>query len=206
MTTDPKRENHPGGPMSVEEYRQLEQKTIDARYEYLDGVARLMSGGSIEHARIARNVANAIEEHFLSGPGSVIPSDVQVLIGLKPSGKEHYVYPDVTVSCDISDRRRGNMLIQSPRIVVEVLSPSTEKFDRGKKLEVYKTSPTIQEIVLINQFVQSVEIYRRNEQDTARWDYVFYGPDMTIELRSVDIALPMAEIYKGVNFDEPLSE
>ena len=64
-----------------------------------------------------------------------------------------YVHPDVTISCDVLDRRRGNRLIRSPRLIVEVLSPSTEILDRGMKLEAYKKYPTIQEIVLINQFV-----------------------------------------------------
>jgi len=208
MTTDPQRaELHPDGPMSVEAYLQLERSMPDAKYEYLDGVARLMSGGSGEHDLISRNTANAIEAHFQSGPCFVRGSDMQVLIGTKSNGKEYYVYPDVTVSCGVADRRRGNTLIRSPRIVVEVLSPSTEKVDRGKKLEAYKACPAIQEIVLINQFTQFVEVYRCNhEEDSTAWSYAFYGSDSTVELTSVDVHLPMHEIYKGINFDEPLTE
>jgi Uma2 family endonuclease len=207
MTIDPYlAQPHPGGPMSVEEYLQLDKNTPDAKYEYLDGVARLMSGGSIEHARIARNVANAIDEQFGSGPCSVAPSDVQVFIGTKASGKEYYVYPDVTVSCDVADRRRGTTLIRSPRIVVEVLSPSTKRLDRGKRLEAYKACPTIQEIVLIDQFSQAVEVYRRDEEDDSTWHYASYGPDSIVELTSVDVSISMDDIYKRINFDEPLLE
>lgn len=144
-------EPHPGGPMSVEDYLQLERDAVDAKYEYVDGIARLMSGGSVGHDRIARNVAHFTEEHFLSGPCTAFGSDVQVLIGLKPNGRKHYVYSDATVSCDVSDRRRGNKLIRSPRIVVEVLSPSTELLDRGAKLDAYKACPSIQEILLEHQ-------------------------------------------------------
>ncbi|MBV9231393.1 MAG: Uma2 family endonuclease [Chloroflexi bacterium] len=205
MTTNPQRRQiRQGGPMSVEEYLQLDRSTPNAKYEYLNGVARLMSGGSVGHDRIARNVAHFIEEQFLSGPCTVFGSDVQVLIGIKPNGQKHYVYPDTTVSCDVSDRRRDNLLIRSPRIVVEVLSPSTEKIDHGEKLEAYKSCPNIQEIVLINQFAQYVEIYRRNGEGGSTWSHVFYGPDSTIELFSVDVCLSMDEIYKGINFDEPL--
>ena len=207
MSIDPHtytQQPYPGGAMSVEEYLQLDRNSLDVKYEYLDGIARMMSGGSVEHARIARNIANYIEEHFLSGPCSVSPSDVQVYIGSKKNGKRHYVYPDVTVSCDVADRRRGNTLIRSPRIVVEVLSPSTEKFDRGAKLVAYKACPTIQEIVLIDQYVQLVEVYRRDKDDTTWSHSIYTGPDAMVELASVDVYLTMNEIYKGINFDEPL--
>jgi Uma2 family endonuclease len=205
MTTDPYlAQPHPGGPMSVEEYLQLDKNTPDAKYEYLDGVAYLMAGSSGEHDRIIRNMANAIEEHFQSGPCFVRGSGMQVLVGTKSNGKDHYLYPDATVSCDVADRRRGNTIIRSPRLVVEVLSPSTEKVDRGRKLVVYKACPTIQEIVLIDQFMQAIEVYRRDEEDGAIWRRAFYGPGSTVELSSIDVYISIDDIYKGIDFDEPL--
>ena len=204
MATNPQQQLSLGGSMAVQEYHQLEKHMADAKYEYLDGVARLMSGGSGEHDQIAYNVRAALSQHFRSGPCFVRGSDMQVLIGAQSSGKEDYVYPDVTISCDVADRRRGNTLLRSPRIVVEVLSPSTEKIDRGRKLEAYKRSPSIQEIVLINQFVQAVEVYRRDEQDIMIWHSVFYGTGSDIELKSIDVHLALHEIYQGIDFDEPL--
>jgi len=205
MTTNPQRQHSSqGGPMSVEEYLQLDRNTPDARYEYLDGVARLMSGGSGEHDLIAHNVYIAFKQHFLSGPCFVRGENMQVLIGTKSSGKEHYVYPDATVSCDVADRRRGNLLIRSPRLVVEVLSPSTERLDHGKKLKAYKACPTIQEIMLIDQFTQSVEVYRRDGEDDTAWSHTISGPNSTIELTSIDVYIPIDEIYEGIDFDEPL--
>jgi Uma2 family endonuclease len=186
--------------MSVANYFELDNNAIDARYEYLDGVARLMSGRSGEHDQIGRNTANAIERHFQSGPCFVRGSDMRVQIS---EAEGTYVYPDVTVSCDVADRRRGNKLIRSPRIVVEVLSPSTEKDDRTSKLQAYQGYPTVQEIVLISQFAPHIEVHRRPTDET-QWRYTFYGPGSTIELTSVDISLSIDEIYKGVNFDEPL--
>jgi Uma2 family endonuclease len=207
MTTDPLRPPlNPGGSMSVEEYLRLDRYTANAKYEYLDGAARLMSGGSVGHDRIARNVAHFIDEHFRSGPCTVFGSDVQVLIGLKSNDKENYVYPDATVSCDVSDRRRDNKLIRSPRVVVEVLSPSTEPVDRGKKLEAYQACVSIQEIMLVSQFARHVEIYRRSEEDETIWNYVLYRSDETVELTCVDVFLTMDEIYRGIDFDEPLLE
>jgi Uma2 family endonuclease len=207
MTIDPQpMQQYTGGPMSIEEYLRLDQHAHNARYEYIDGVARLMAGGTIEHNRIGRNVTNAIDDYLQSGPCTVFSDNVQVLIGKRQNERDYYVYPDVTVTCDVADRRRGNTLIRSPRIVVEVLSPSTETLDRGKKLEAYKACPTVQEIVLINQFTQAVEVYRRDEEDDENWQHLFYGPGSTVELASIDVPLIMEEIYKGINFDEPLLE
>ncbi len=201
MTAYAQRQEPPqGGPMSVEDYLQLDKRTLDAKYEYLDGVARLMSGGSAAHDRIAYNMRAALDQHFLSGPCTVFGSDMQVLVGIKPDGCEQYVYPDVTISCDVADRRLDNTLICSPRIVVEVLSPSTEYIDRGTKLAAYKACPTIQEIVLISQRVQAVEIYRRGEEDGDEWLHLSYGPTSTIELTSLDVSLTIDEIYRGINF------
>lgn len=205
MTINPQwQEPPPGGPMSVEEYLELDKSVLNAKYEYLDDVARLMSGGTGEHDQIAFNMRAALGLHFLSGPCFVRGSDMQVYIGIKPSGKEHYVYPDATISCDVADRRRGTTMIRSPRLVVEVLSPSTEKIDRGPKLEAYKKCETIQEIVLIDQFVQAAEVYRRNGEDGTMWDHVFYGPNQGIELHCVDVYISMDEVYRGIDFDEPL--
>ncbi len=200
------KEPSPGGPMSVEDYLQLDKSTPDAKYEYLDGIARLMSGGSVRHDRIARNTLRFIEDQFLSGPCSIFGSDVRVLIDSKPGDCEQYVYPDATVSCDVADRRLDNTLIRSPRIVVEVLSPSTEYIDRGTKLAAYKAYPTIQEIVLINQRRPAVEIYRRDEEDDGVWHHVYYGSGSTVELVSVDVYLTMEEIYRGISFDTSLVE
>jgi Uma2 family endonuclease len=201
MITDPKRtEPHPGGPMSVAEYFELDNNASDAKYEYLDGVARLMPGITGEHDQITFNIHSSLRQQLQAGPCFAHGSLVRVLVS---ESKVAYVYPDVTICCDSADRRRGNTLIRSPRVVVEVLSPSTEKLDRGKKLEAYKAYSTIQEIVLIDQFVQTVEVYRRKADDST-WGYAFYGAGSTVELHSVDVYLALDDVYKGVNFDEPL--
>jgi Uma2 family endonuclease len=206
MSIDPQHPQspQPGGPMPVEDYFRLDQMAANAKYEYLDGSARYLSGGSVGHDRIARNTASAIEAYFASGSCTVFGSDVQVAIGVKSNGKEGYVYPDATVSCDVADRRRDNKLIRSPRIVIEVLSPSTESMDHGKKLDAYKACSTIQEILLISQFAQHIEIYRRNMSDASLWSYEIYNSGSIVELVSIDVRITMAEIYQGIDFDEPL--
>lgn len=96
--------------------------------------------------------------------------------------------------------------MQSPRLVVEVLSPSTEKTDRTEKLQVYQACPTIAEIVLVSQFAPYVEIWRRDEEDEATWRYVHYEAGEEVEFASLDVRLSMQDVYRQVNFDEPLLE
>ncbi len=203
MVIDSRYEHPPhGGTMTFAEYLELERSTPNARYEYLNGSARLMAGTSVAHDRISFNVRTAIDLHFQAGPCTVFGVDVKVLLGVKADGSEHRVYPDATVSCDVADRRLGNNLIRSPRIVVEVLSPSTEAIDRDEKLQAYKACSTIQEYVLISQFAQHVEIYRRDTEDGTTWSKTEYGPGQIVTLSSVDVAMSMDEIYRKIDFTE----
>jgi Uma2 family endonuclease len=190
-----------GERMSVQEYFRLDYTVPNERYEYQDGTIRLMAGGSKEHDDIAFNMRAALKLQFQSGPCSIQGSDMRVQVA-----EDTYFYPDVTVTCDVADRRRGNKLIRSPRIVVEVLSPSTEKIDRTEKLKAYQAYPTIHEIVLIDQFAPHVEIYRRDEENEFEWSHVVYEAGQEVALESVDVFIPMEEIYQGIDFDEPLVE
>jgi Uma2 family endonuclease len=202
MTTNSRHTRPASGErMSVQEYFQLDYTAPLARYEYQDGRVRLLAGASGEHDEIAFNMRVAPSLHFQTEPCFVRGSDMRVQVA-----DDTYYFPDVSLSCDVADRRRGTKLIRSPRIVVEVLSPSTEKFDRTDKLKAYQACPTIQEIVLISQFAPHVEVYRRSSEDAAAWSYVIYGPGEETMLESVDVSIPLEEIYRNINFDEPLVE
>jgi Uma2 family endonuclease len=213
MATNPRRDTffppsdwpRSGRRMTVEAYHELERLSPDRKYEYIDGVAYLMSGGSIEHDRIRRNIENALDVACGAGPCTVFGPDVQVFVGIKKNGRPHYFYPDTTISCDTADLQRGTTLIESPRVVVEVLSPGTETKDRVTKFRVYQEKETIQEIVLINQFAQYVEIWQRNEQDPQNpkaWLYRHYSPGETIELFSINVRINMTTVYRGIVFDD----
>ena len=207
MATSPHYNQPPrGGAMSFQEFLALENRTPNARYEYLNGVARLMAGGRAAHDRIAFNTRVAIEINFRSGPCTTFGENMKVLVNVRPDGSEDRVIPDCTVSCDVDDRRPGNTLIRSPRIVIEVLSPSTEHIDRGEKLHAYQNCPDIQEYVLISQFAQHVELYRRDSEDGATWSKYEFGPGETVELHSVDVFITMDEIYKNIDFAELATE
>ncbi len=202
MVNNPRRAMPQSGErMTVQEYLRLDYTYPDAKYEYQHGMIRLMAGGSKEHDDIAFNVRAALKQQFQSGPCSIQGSDMRVLVA-----EDTYFYPDVTLTCDVADRRRGNKMIRSPRIVVEVLSPSTERADRTDKLEAYQACPSIQEIVLIDQFRPYVEIYRRNEEGSAEWSHIIYESGEEVALESVDVYIPMEEIYQEIDFDDPLME
>jgi Uma2 family endonuclease len=186
--------------MSEEEFHALEQAFPDLRYEYIDGMVYMMAGGTTEHNKICRNTANALERQLGVGPCIVCAENVQTLVGTQKSGKKHYLYPDVVVSCEPRDGRRGNTLIGSPRLVVEVLSPSTEPKDKGVKLKVYKACPTIEEILLVNQFTREVILYRRAEEV---WSYSLYPSDTeVVSLSSLGCDIRFDDIYQGIDFDE----
>ena len=202
MTTNPQQvQPQTGERMSVKEYLMLDVMFPNAKYEYHNGSIRLMSGGSGEHATISGNIYMELRLQFRSGPCTVYNSDMRVQV----AGGIYYL-PDVSITCDVDDRRRGVKIVQSPRLVVEVLSPSTEKIDRTEKLPVYQACPTIAEIVLVSQFAPYVEIWRRDSEDQATWHYIHYGPGESVEFVSLDIHIPMEDIYREINFDEPLTE
>ena len=191
--------------MSEVGFHELEHLSPNRKYEYLNGMAYLMSGGSVAHDRIMRNVGYALDSQLRSGPCRAFGVDVQVLLRTKKDSEKQYVYPDATVSCDAADRRPENTLIESPRVVIEVLSPSTEARDRGVKFKAYQGCPTMQEIVLMSQFAQYVEIWQRGDrdnQDIAAWHYRHYGPGEIVEINSIDVQIDIADIYQGLDFEE----
>ena len=212
MATDSQRERYArlgwpgkGKIMSEDDYHELERRSPDRKYEYIDGATYMVSGSSVAHDRINSNMRYELDRKLRSGPCAAFGADVQVLIGTKSNSKPHYVYPDATVSCDRADRHPNNTLITQPRLVVEVLSPGTEVRDRGIKFKAYQQCPTIQEIVLVNQFAQYVEIWQRNERepDNAQaWSYRHYRPGDTIDLASIAVRIEIGELYQGLELDE----
>lgn len=196
MTALPRRST-----MSVEEYLQLDRSSIDTRYEYIDGHVIMMAGGTLDHATISANIISVLRNLLRGSPCRVFTTDARVRIS-----ETRYVYPDVSVSCDPQDRGRVD-IVQSPRLVVEVLSPSTEATDRGRKLAYYRQCPTVQEYMLINYQYPSVELYRR-EKNTL-WTYHVFEVDDDIELASLGVRFPVTAVYEDVVFppeendDEP---
>ncbi len=172
--------------MSVEEYLELEKNDPNTRYEYLDGEVLAMAGGTIDHGRIALNIAKWLDDR-LQHPCHVHTSDIKVQLNAS-----RYTYPDVHVSCEESDWQGQEEAIHAPKLIIEVLSHSTEAYDRGKKFLYYQELASIQEYMLINWQRQLVEVYRRQN---GKWIYQRYEPDELVEFASVQLAIPMSTIY-----------
>src|SRR5712692_10832315 len=175
--------------MSGEEYFELEENNPDTRYEYLDGYVYMMSGGSANHAAISGNIYAILKSLLRGGPCRVYNSDMKVRVSEK-----RYFHPDVTVSCDPRDRGTTD-LIQSPRLVIEVLSPSTEARDRGRKLQCYLACPTVEEYLLVDSRSVKMELYRKEE---TKWVYYAFGPRDEIEFASINVHFPVADAYEDI--------
>ena len=184
--------------MTVEEWRELERTNPDTKYEYIDGQVYLMSGGSLAHSRISSNALRAIEDALASDSCYVYNSDASVRLA-----ESRYIYPGISVSCDPGDQSTTEQLqVQTPRVVVEVLSDSTEGKDRIRKANLYHECPTIQEYVLIATKYQAVEVQRRAGDE---WTLHLFGPDNEIELASLSIRFPLSILYRGTGVPEMLN-
>lgn len=184
--------------MTVDEWRELERTTPDAKYEYIDGQVYLMSGGSLAHSRISSNTVRALEDALADVPCYVYNSDASVRLSAS-----RYAYPDISVSCDQADQPAVEQLqVQAPRVVIEVLSDSTEGKDRIRKAHLYRACPTIQEYVLIATKYQAVEVQRRAGEE---WTLHLFGPDDEIELASLGIRFPLAILYRGTTVPQMLN-
>jgi Uma2 family endonuclease len=187
---DPQQDRQPMH-MTVEEYLGYDRAS-DEKHEYYDGEVVALAGGTTYHNRLTLSMAALLmEELGKRGPCKVYASDMRVQVT-----KKHYVYPDVVVSCDISDHQGDSDILCSPHLIVEVLSPSTEKKDRGKKLDLYRAHPCVHEYVLINTRFQLVEVYRRMENGS--WTHHTYGEGSVIELASLDLYVAVDALYEGL--------
>jgi Uma2 family endonuclease len=173
--------------MTVEEWRELQRTSHNVKYEYLDGQVYAMAGGTLDHGRIGLNVGSILTDKLDGSPCRVYNSDVAVR--LSPT---YYTLPDATVTCDERDRGRVTE-IQSPRVIVEVLSDSTEARDRGEKFMRSRQRPTLQEYVLVSTEYQVVEVYRRTLEG---WMLHTFEAGDTVELTSIGVSFPLAALYR----------
>jgi len=175
--------------MSIEEYLESEEGT-PVRHEYVAGGIFAMSGGSIEHELIAGNVFAAFHSHLRGGPCKSFMNNFKLHLEVNES--KFFYYPDVMVACGpIPDIR----FCTTPRLVVEVLSPSTESTDRREKASNYRQIPTLDEYVLVAQRTAEVTFYRRSE----RWaPLTLSSLEDVAEFRSIELSLPLRQIYEGV--------
>jgi Uma2 family endonuclease len=176
--------------LSPAEYLQWEEQE-EEKHEYEDGVVYAMAGASENHISIAINLTVILANHLRSGDCRLFPSDMCLYI---PSQNIYY-YPDLLVTCDQRDRLHRNYK-NYPCLIIEVLSESTELRDRGVKFAHYQTLESLQEYVLVSQSEQRLEVFRRC--DRKLWLLQTFTTGETVQLQSINLEIPLAEIYAGV--------
>jgi Uma2 family endonuclease len=185
--------------MTVEQYLALDESS-DAKYEFLDGYVFMlrppssdyddqavnMAGGSIAHAAICARMALVLGNALANSPCMVYTSDARMQLA-----ERQYLYPDLVVACG---EQSGTMLV-NPSVIIEVLSPTTEKRDRGAKFKTYKTLPSVQEYMLIGSEYRAIEVHRR---EGHFWKEQHYYEGDLIELKSLGISFPFDEVYRRI--------
>ncbi|MEA5466880.1 Uma2 family endonuclease [Leptothoe sp. PORK10 BA2] len=179
--------------LTPEEYFAWEEQQRD-RHEYLNGEVYAMSGGTINHSDISGNFLALLKAHMRGKGCKVLNSDARVSI----LNSANYVYPDLSVTCDQRDKTT-TQYVTYPCLVVEVLSPSTEAYDRGDKFRMYRRNPSLQEYFLVDSETIAIEIFRRTEQDA--WQILNYQAGDVVELMSVNLTFPIEAIYEDIVFE-----
>jgi Uma2 family endonuclease len=179
--------------LTPEEYLKLEE-TSPIKHEYIDGQAYAMAGTTDTHNTIALNLASLIRNHLRGSNCRVYFADIKAKI----EKRNRFYYPDLLVTCDPKDRETPTYK-RFPKLIIEILSDSTEAFDRGDKFNDYQTLDSLQEYVLVDSKQQRVETYQRDT--IGRWLYQSHTPiNQNIPLQSLDLTLDITALYEDVEF------
>ena len=183
------------------EYLAFEEASPE-KHELCEGVVLpllvAMAGGTAAHADLSAQVLISLGRPLRGRPGRVYTSDLRVIVEQTSLA----TYPDVSVICgpirpaDLDSRAATN-----PTVLVEVLSPSTEAFDRGEKFAHYRQIPTLRDYVLVSSQRRAIEVFRRDEQ--GRWILSSAGPGERVSVESLGVDLVVDEIYEGVVLAPP---
>ncbi|NJM07590.1 Uma2 family endonuclease [Candidatus Gracilibacteria bacterium] len=188
MTAQPKR------PITEQEYMQFEREST-AKHEYYGGRIYAMTGASGVHNLIAGNTLAALHGQLRRRPCQISPSDMQVKI--QKTGL--HTYPDLVICCgepQFTDAALDTLL--NPLVLIEILSPSTERYDRGMKFQHYRTIATLQDYILIAQDDYYIEYYSR--QDNGQWLLQeATGIEAQIDIPSIGSTLSLADVYEKVH-------
>ncbi len=184
----------PEALMSVQEYLAFERES-EIRHEFVDGEIFAMSGASRKHNRISWNVVAALDPKLREGDCEGFVSDMRVRI----PATDVFTYPDVVVVCGEAQlqEEEGLEILLNPTLIVEVLSPSTEDYDRGRKFALYRSIPSLQLYLLAAQ--DRVHVERFERQESGLW--VLYETDdldEELELLAVGASLSLADVYYRV--------
>ncbi|MFO1349716.1 MAG: Uma2 family endonuclease [Gammaproteobacteria bacterium] len=174
--------------LSIADYL-AQERDGEARHEYIDGEIFAMTGASRAHNFIAGNLFSAIHLHLRNTPCRVFMNDMKVRIG------NRFYYPDLLVSCTKVADEPDEYYETAPKLIIEVLSDSTEIDDKKHKRLAYQQLPSLQEYALIGQKPPQVEIYRRQAEG---WIIETFTEDDAVRFQSIDLTVPILDIYRNV--------
>lgn len=180
---------------TAEQYLDLERHT-EIRHEFLDGTMYAMSGGSRAHSAICFNLAGCLQPQLRGTPCAGFSPDMKVRAG----DASLYAYPDLAVVCGESllHDDHGDVLL-NPSVIFEVLSRSTEAYDRGEKFERYKTIETLTDYVLVSQDRPRLEYFSRQSDGT--WSRTeMSGLESSLDISSINCHLMLSEVYDRIEF------
>ncbi len=170
----------------------------ETKVEYLNGEIRFMAGGTPRHSLLCSRMNVALAVGLGKKSCDVYNSDLKVWIDKKNS----YVLPDVSVICNnLEYAEKDKNAITNPTIVVEVASESSFDYDYGTKLKLYRHIQSLRDHIIVNQDEAKIDIFSRKENVDIWLLQSFEDLEAEIYLESLDISIPLAEIYEGVNFD-----
>jgi Uma2 family endonuclease len=184
--------------LTPEDYLEQERHS-GIKHEYIDGEVYAMAGTGGFHNIISGNTYMLVRNHLHGSNCRTYFADMKVKLA---EGKQFF-YPDLVITCDPNDDP-SRAYITGPKLIIEVLSESTELFDRGKKFQYYRTIPSLQEYVLISVREYLVEVFRRMEQGWFMQTY--QGLGAIAQFQSIDLEVPLAEIYATLDLSNVLPQ
>jgi Uma2 family endonuclease len=176
--------------VTVEEYLAAE-KLSDTKHDYLAGAVYAMAGASRAHNQVSANLLHELVSQLRGKKCMALGGDMRLRI--RKPGASFYYYPDVTVDCSGSKEDE----VEEPTVIFEIISPSTDRADRGDKLVNYQLLPSMKAYVLVDQFRPVISLYERG--DSGEWKFqIVQGLDSTLNLPAIECSLELKAIYDRV--------
>ena len=181
-------------PFTIDDYLAWEAEQAE-RHEFVNGEVFAMAGAEDRHVMVSLRLASALLSHLSGSPCNVFMSDMK----LRVTALNNVFYPDIMVTCDPADRE-SRMSKSEPKLIVEILSPSTANYDRGEKFVSYRQIASLREYVMVDIDKRQIEVYRLGDQGL----WVLHPFDLRVagavlSLTSVDLALTAEQVFADVD-------
>ena len=185
----------PHSVRTPQQYLESERVALE-KSEFIDGRLVAMSGVLRSHARIATNLITSLSIALQGSDCDVFGSGMRVAA----PARKNYFYPDLVIACDGQYEDDAMDVLVSPQVIIEILSKSTEAYDRGDKFSCYRQMASLEHYILVSQYAMKVEVFTRGSDDL--WVFQeFVGAEAVLDLRLFDAQISLADIYRRVEFE-----